>query len=75
MTVINPFDFFIEEAAEKFPFAYEPVLARELIPYLETEPAGPRLQALVERSSRRPTSGPSITSSSSTAACTRRSAT
>ncbi|QEH32138.1 hypothetical protein OJF2_06070 [Aquisphaera giovannonii] len=48
MTVINPFDFFIEEAAEEYPFTYEPVLARELIPYLETEPAGPLLSALVE---------------------------
>ena len=34
--------------AETYPFVYEPVLARELIPYLETEPAGPRLGALVE---------------------------
>jgi uncharacterized protein (DUF2126 family) len=47
MTVINPFDFFIEESAERFPFDYDPVLARELIPYLETEPAGPLLQGLV----------------------------
>ena len=46
MTAINPFDFFIEEAAEQFPFRYEAILARELIPYLETEPAGPRLHAL-----------------------------
>ncbi len=48
MTVINPFDFFIEESAKKYPFVYEPVLARELIPYRETEPAGPLLGALVE---------------------------
>ncbi len=47
MTVVNPFDFFIEESAETCPFRYDAVLARELIPYLETEPAGPRLQALV----------------------------
>jgi uncharacterized protein (DUF2126 family)/transglutaminase-like putative cysteine protease len=47
MTVINPFDFFIEESAGHYPFAYDPVLARELIPYLETEPAGPGLIALV----------------------------
>src|SRR3954449_239676 len=48
MTVINPFDFFLEEKAEKYPFVYDPTLARELIPYLEKEPAGPRLRALVQ---------------------------
>ncbi len=47
MTAINPFDFFIEESAEKSPFVYEPILARELAPYLETAPAGPQLQALI----------------------------
>jgi uncharacterized protein (DUF2126 family)/transglutaminase-like putative cysteine protease len=48
LTVINPFDFFLEESAETSPFRYEPTLARELTPYLECEPAGPKLQALVE---------------------------
>jgi uncharacterized protein (DUF2126 family)/transglutaminase-like putative cysteine protease len=48
MTVINPFDFFLESSAEKYPFVYEPALAKELVPYLETEPAGPKLRALVE---------------------------
>src|ERR1700738_624965 len=43
MTAINPFDFFIDAAAEKSPFVYESTLARELIPYLEKEPAGPLL--------------------------------
>jgi uncharacterized protein (DUF2126 family)/transglutaminase-like putative cysteine protease len=38
MTVINPFDFFMEEYAETFPFAYTEVQRRELTPYLETEP-------------------------------------
>ncbi|MFO0889070.1 MAG: transglutaminase family protein [Isosphaeraceae bacterium] len=47
MTVINPFDFFIEDSAGHYPFTYEPLLARELIPYLETETAGPRLRSLV----------------------------
>lgn len=45
MTVINPFDFFIEEYAEGFPFAYPDGLKRELGPYLEADPAPPRLAA------------------------------
>lgn len=44
MTVINPFDFFIEEAAEEFPFKYAPELARELAPFLERLPVEPRLK-------------------------------
>jgi uncharacterized protein (DUF2126 family)/transglutaminase-like putative cysteine protease len=41
MTVVNPFDFFIEEYAEKYPFEYERDLARDLRPYLEQLPATP----------------------------------
>lgn len=43
MTVINPFDFFIEDYADDFPFEYDESLARELRPFLETLPAGPKL--------------------------------
>src|ERR1022692_5258388 len=43
MTVINPFDFFVEPYAESFPFTYAPALAKELIPFLETAPLGSRL--------------------------------
>src|SRR3954463_9339464 len=46
MTVINPFDFFLGASPENSPFVYEPILAKELIPYLEREPAGPKLRAL-----------------------------
>jgi uncharacterized protein (DUF2126 family)/transglutaminase-like putative cysteine protease len=49
LTTINPFDFFVEEYAEKIPFIYEPLLARELRPYLELQPEGPRFQQLVRR--------------------------
>ncbi|MEO5341443.1 MAG: transglutaminase family protein [Magnetococcus sp. MYC-9] len=45
LTVIDPFDFFIEESAENFPFVYEPLLANDLAPYREPEAAGPLLQA------------------------------
>ncbi len=48
LITIDPFDFFIEDEAEYFPFTYDAVLARELIPYRETEPAGPRMQHLID---------------------------
>jgi uncharacterized protein (DUF2126 family)/transglutaminase-like putative cysteine protease len=44
MTVINPFDFFIEKEAEYYPFKYPQAVAKELIPFLETLPAGPLLE-------------------------------
>ncbi len=44
MVVHNPFDFFLEPAAENFPFEYDPALRRDLEPYLETEPATPMLK-------------------------------
>ena len=45
MTVINPFDFFVEDWAEHYPFAYPDTLQLELAPYLEAEAAGPLLKA------------------------------
>ena len=56
MTVINPFEFFVETYADLLPFEYEPWLARELRPFLEQEPAGPRLRswlAGIDRSPRK----------------------
>ncbi|BFU95101.1 MAG: IMP dehydrogenase [Nitrospira sp.] len=49
MTVINPFDFFIEPSAERFPFAYQSQLANELAPFLEVDRCGPLLGAWLER--------------------------
>jgi len=44
LTVINPFDFFVEESARKFPFDYSAVNREELVPYLKVLPAKPRLR-------------------------------
>ena len=33
LAVVNPFDFFLESSAERYPFTYEPDLALELAPY------------------------------------------
>jgi uncharacterized protein (DUF2126 family) len=52
MTVINPFDFFVDEACEFWPFDYDAALKKELTPYLETEPAGPLLTAWLARVAR-----------------------
>ncbi|MDG2391168.1 MAG: transglutaminase family protein [Planctomycetaceae bacterium] len=43
MTVINPFDFFIEEHAEEYPFEYSEELKQDLKPYLAIKESGPRL--------------------------------
>jgi uncharacterized protein (DUF2126 family) len=48
MTVINPFDFFLEKYAEEFPFQYDPVLTHELIPYLKKRKRGPMMPELVK---------------------------
>ena len=48
LSVINPFAFFLDPSAETYPFVYEPLVAKGLAPYLETEPPGPRTLALVE---------------------------
>ena len=42
MTVINPFDFFLEKFVERFPFEYPPNLLRELAPFLERDEPTPR---------------------------------
>jgi uncharacterized protein (DUF2126 family)/transglutaminase-like putative cysteine protease len=48
MTVINPFDFFLEKEAEHYPFVYPPALRRDLEPYLRGVAFGPKFAAFVE---------------------------
>ncbi len=48
MTVINPFDFFIEEYAEHYPFHYDRQLEEELSPYLKTSQDCPELDEWIE---------------------------
>lgn len=49
LTVINPFDFFLESYAETFPFSYEDRLKTDLAPYLETESPSIQFADLIEQ--------------------------
>lgn len=56
MAVYNPFDFFLEPAAEEFPFSYEATLKQELAPYLIADPVTPLLKGFlgqIDRTKRR----------------------
>jgi uncharacterized protein (DUF2126 family)/transglutaminase-like putative cysteine protease len=55
MTVINPFDFFLEPYAERYPFRYEPLEERDLKPFLEPLPLGPLLEKFLTSVDRRET--------------------
>ncbi|HEY8876765.1 MAG TPA: transglutaminase family protein [Roseateles sp.] len=48
MAVYNPFDFFLEPHAQKFPFAYDEAQQVELAPYLQVEAATPLLAAYLQ---------------------------
>ena len=48
MSVVNPFDFFVEPYAEALPFAYPDELGGELAPYLVLDDDSPALAAYVE---------------------------
>lgn len=49
MTVINPFDFFVEKYAEHFPFKYTEQQSEELGAYLKPEPMGELTTAWVKK--------------------------
>ena len=44
MITINPFDFFVDEYAKDYPFAYKTELQKELLPYLEITEEGKLLK-------------------------------
>jgi uncharacterized protein (DUF2126 family)/transglutaminase-like putative cysteine protease len=48
MTVVNPFDFFVEPYASSFPFQYTDNLKAELAPYLATSEQGPLFAAYLK---------------------------
>lgn len=54
MKTINPFDFFVEESVENFPFTYKPELKKELLPYLEITEQGPLLQEWLSKIDKTP---------------------
>ena len=53
MTVINPFNFFLEPAADEFPFPYDPDVRKDLAPYLEVVEEGPRFNQFLAKVDRR----------------------
>ena len=55
MSVINPFDFFLEPRAEKFPFRYEESQLHELAPYLVRSALTPRFKRYLDAVPRQPT--------------------
>jgi uncharacterized protein (DUF2126 family)/transglutaminase-like putative cysteine protease len=54
MTVYNPFDFFVEEAAEAWPFEYHEDIAPDLVIYRQPEPVTPALQSFLDTIDRSP---------------------
>ncbi|MEZ5668935.1 MAG: transglutaminase family protein [Alphaproteobacteria bacterium] len=55
MSVYNPFDFFVEPEAERWPFPYPATFEDDLAIYLKPDPAGPLLQEFLASIDRTPT--------------------
>ena len=55
MSVLNPFDFFLEPQAEKVPFDYDATQSHELAPFLVKLPATPLFERYLTRVPKEPT--------------------
>jgi uncharacterized protein (DUF2126 family)/transglutaminase-like putative cysteine protease len=49
IVTINPFDFFVEDYAQHYPFEFRQQEYKELAPYFEKDPAGPLLKEALEQ--------------------------
>jgi transglutaminase-like putative cysteine protease len=54
MAVMNPFDFFLEDYAQQYPFTYQPDELRELTPYLNVLPGTPKFEEYVRSTEAEP---------------------
>lgn len=54
MAVYNPFDFFVEESAQQWPFEYNADIRPDLVIYRVPERAGPHLKAFMNTIDRSP---------------------
>ncbi|WP_111307441.1 transglutaminase family protein [Confluentibacter sediminis] len=54
LKTINPFDFFVEESAEDYPFQYHETIKKELLPYLEITESGDLLMDFLKTIDRTP---------------------
>ncbi|WP_461482378.1 transglutaminase family protein [Porticoccus sp.] len=54
MAVYNPFDFFVEESAQQWPFEYNTDIRPDLVIYRVPEKAGPHLKAFMKSIDRSP---------------------
>jgi uncharacterized protein (DUF2126 family)/transglutaminase-like putative cysteine protease len=54
LAAIDPFDFFLEDSAQQYPFEYAPALERELLPYLVRLERGPAFMKLLAELDRLP---------------------
>ena len=49
LVTVNPFDFFLDDTAEKYPIAYDGPLEHELLPYLATAKTEERFERLLAK--------------------------